>query len=104
MDVMNSVTTALLEYHPFTSNVLLECIGILHTRGISRGISQVSRNQSGLLNWHICQFSKPDWFLEICEAPGMYIYTHVHTLTCPHTTIHYHIYIIKCCGSYFTLV
>ena len=35
---------ALLEY-PLTLTVLLECIGIL------------------------CHFSKPEWFLEICETP-----------------------------------
>ena len=44
MNVINSVTTALLEYY-ITLTVLLEYIGIL------------------------CQFSKPDWFLETCETP-----------------------------------
>ena len=68
------------------------------------GVSQISRNQSGLLNWHIYQFSKPDWFLETREAPGMYIHAHVHTLTCPHTKIHYHIYVIKCYGTYYISV
>ena len=44
MDVINNVTTALLEYYPLTLTVLLECVGIL------------------------CQFGKPDWFLETCET------------------------------------
>ena len=43
MDVINSITTALLEYYPLTLTVLLECIGI-------------------------CQFGKPDWILETCET------------------------------------
>ena len=45
MDVINGVTTALLEHYPYILIVLLECIGIL------------------------CQLSKPDWFLEACEPP-----------------------------------
>ena len=42
---MNSGMAALLEFYPLTLTVLLECIGIL------------------------CQFSKPNWFLETCEFP-----------------------------------
>ena len=42
---MNSVITALLEFYPLTWTVLLGYIEIL------------------------CQFSKPDWFLETWETP-----------------------------------
>ena len=37
--------TAVLEYYPQTLTALLECIRIL------------------------CQFNKPNWFLETCETP-----------------------------------
>ena len=63
MDVINSVTTALLKYYPHTLTVLLECIGILRQFSINlTGFwkpVKLPGNAPVHMSWHMGELGMP---------------------------------------------